>query len=197
MSERTYKFIKQQNGNVLLLNAKTDEFITSFIPSMTIKRDKHTLNRFEIMTVLFDYQNINKGACFPVIEAANFDDFLRELSDNFFFFYTAPTFEGITIFQNVETFFDLFAGSVVGDISYVKQSQGTAWLIGALGGTYYPAGWYLWNGTNWVSDKNAIANAINEIVLKDDLSEYNNLSNNPFVRQNDLNNSPIDGGIIF
>lgn len=46
----------------------------------------------------------------------------------------------------------------------------------------------MWNGTNWVSDRNAIANAINEIVLKDDLSEYNNQSINPFVRQNDLVN---------
>lgn len=55
-----------------------------------------------------------------------------------------------------------------------------------MGGTYYPEGWYSWDGVKWVSDRNAIANAINLIILKDDLSEYNNLSANPFLRENDV-----------
>lgn len=55
-----------------------------------------------------------------------------------------------------------------------------------MGGTYYPEGWYSWDGTKWISDRNAIANAINLIILKDDLSDYNNLSGNPFLRENDV-----------
>lgn len=55
-----------------------------------------------------------------------------------------------------------------------------------MGGTYYPEGWYSWDGVKWVSDRNAIANAINQIILKDDLSDYNNLSGNPFLRENDV-----------
>ena len=85
MSEKTFKFIKQQNGNVLLLNAENGEFVTSFIPSMTIKRDKETRNRFEIMSVLLDYNDIVDTACSPVIVATNFDAFLIELSEKFFF----------------------------------------------------------------------------------------------------------------
>lgn len=45
----------------------------------------------------------------------------------------------------------------VGQIAYVKNSQGTKWLPWSLGGTYYPEGWYVWNGTNWVSDRNDIS----------------------------------------
>ncbi|TPG44380.1 beta strand repeat-containing protein [Flavobacterium pectinovorum] len=80
----------------------------------------------------------------------------------------------------------MILGENVGDISYVRQSQGTSWLPSSLGGTYYPEGWYSWDGVKWISDRNAIANAIHEIILKNDLSDYSNLSVNPFLRQNDL-----------
>jgi hypothetical protein len=48
-------------------------------------------------------------------------------------------------------------GMVSGDIAYVQDSQGTQWLPGTSGGTYYAKGLYLYNGTTWVSDRNAIA----------------------------------------
>jgi len=61
----------------------------------------------------------------------------------------------------------LVAGTTVGELAYAQASQGTQWLPAGLGGTYYPAGWYVWNGSDWISDRNAIANQLylNELAL--------------------------------
>ena len=48
-------------------------------------------------------------------------------------------------------------GMLIGNVAYVKSSEGSAWLPNTLGGTYYPKGLYLYNGTSWVSDRNAIS----------------------------------------
>lgn len=50
-----------------------------------------------------------------------------------------------------------------GDLAYVKSSQGTKWLPGGLGGDYYAEGWYLWNGSAWISDRVDIANALQDL----------------------------------
>ena len=34
-------------------------------------------------------------------------------------------------------------------LNYVTASQGTKWLPGSLGGTYYPKGWYFYDGVNY------------------------------------------------
>ncbi|PKB18392.1 thrombospondin type-1 domain-containing protein [Flavobacterium sp. 5] len=82
---QSLKFIKKQNGNVLLLKKEDNSFIASFIPSLTIERDKNDANRFEVMSQYIDYRSIDCEACSPVIVADNFDEFLIELSENFFF----------------------------------------------------------------------------------------------------------------
>ncbi len=51
-----------------------------------------------------------------------------------------------------------------GDLAYVYESQGTAWLPFTLGGTYYPNGVYVYSGSAWVSDRNAIANQLQELI---------------------------------
>jgi len=48
-------------------------------------------------------------------------------------------------------------GMLIGNVAYLKSSEGSAWLPNTLGGTYYPKGLYLYNGTSWVSDRNAIS----------------------------------------
>ena len=48
-------------------------------------------------------------------------------------------------------------GMLIGNVAYIKSSEGSAWLPNTLGGTYYPKGLYLYNGTSWVSDRNAIS----------------------------------------
>lgn len=61
----------------------------------------------------------------------------------------------------------------VGDLAYIYNSQGTSWLPGTIGGTYYPSGFYFWNGTNWESDRNAIATQFNTNII-----DIVNLQNN-------------------
>jgi len=41
------------------------------------------------------------------------------------------------------------AASAADEFYFVESSQGTAWLPGSLGGTYYPAGLYYSNGVTW------------------------------------------------
>ena len=49
------------------------------------------------------------------------------------------------------------SGMISADLAYVFGSQGTQWLPGSAGGTYYPQGIYVYDGSSWISDKNNIA----------------------------------------
>jgi hypothetical protein len=50
----------------------------------------------------------------------------------------------------VNTYSDLpVPSSFSGKFFWVSNSQGTSWLPGALGGTYYPKGLYYSNGSTW------------------------------------------------
>lgn len=71
----------------------------------------------------------------------------------------------IQLNQKTQNFSSLSPGSTPGDLAYVEESQGTSWLPGTLGGSYYPAGFYLWTGSEWVSDRNALANQLENIIL--------------------------------
>jgi len=63
---------------------------------------------------------------------------------------------------NASVFVD---GTVVGEIAYARESTGSKWLAATSLGDYYPEGWYEWNGNAWVSNRNAIANELNNLVL--------------------------------
>ena len=94
---------------------------------------------------------------------------------------------GGTNYSRAEFFSSLEDGSDVGDLAFVNTSQGTPWLPGSIGGSYYPSGWYLWNGTLWISDKNAIANQfetnINSLNTKVDKVLNKGLSTNDFTNE--------------
>ncbi len=79
------------------------------------------------------------------------------------------------------------------EIAYVENSQGTQYLPGPLGGTYYPKGLYYWNGSAWVNDKNGIyqgleniTNSLAALSTVANSGDYNDLSNLPtdLVRNN-------------
>ena len=70
----------------------------------------------------------------------------------------------VVISQNVANYSSLVAGTVIGEIAYVYNSEGTQWLPFSLGGTYYPNGFYVWDGVKWVSDRNAISKALSDLV---------------------------------
>lgn len=61
------------------------------------------------------------------------------------------------------------SGTAIGQLAYVVNSQGTAWLPGTIGGDYYPKGIYVWDGVNWVSDRNAIATQLQ--IDTDDINQ--------------------------
>ena len=62
--------------------------------------------------------------------------------------------------QRAANYESLTNGSTVGELAYVNQAQGTQWLPYSLGGTYYPQGWYIWDGSVWTSDRNSIVNQL-------------------------------------
>jgi hypothetical protein len=64
---------------------------------------------------------------------------------------------GFTRVEQNYTNLSAVGGTAIGELAYVVNSEGTAWLPGTLGGSYYPAGIYVWDGANWVSDRNSIA----------------------------------------
>jgi len=56
-----------------------------------------------------------------------------------------------TSIEVVSTYSNLPAANTAnGEFYWVENSQGTAWLPGSVGGTYYSNGLYYSNGVNWI-----------------------------------------------
>lgn len=68
--------------------------------------------------------------------------------------------------------------ATVGQLAYVENSQGTKWLPGSFGGTFYSKGTYLWNGSIWDSAVDEIAQALEDLNL-DNVVNINSLSDFP------------------
>tara|TARA_R110002072_G_scaffold108617_1_gene235501 strand:+ start:1397 stop:2278 length:882 start_codon:yes stop_codon:yes gene_type:complete len=66
----------------------------------------------------------------------------------------------VVVGQRASNYATLQDGTVVGELGYCNLPQGTQWLPGTVGGNYYPAGWYLWDGSTWTSDRNNIVNQL-------------------------------------
>ena len=85
--------------------------------------------------------------------------------------------------------------TVNGHFYYVEESQGTSWLPGSLGGTYYPLGLYYSNGVSWI---------VTEVPYQATQAEVDyGLDTNKFVTPETLKNSsqwgdylPLAGGIM-
>lgn len=85
------KFIKKDNGTVLLQKTQDNSVIASFEPSMSLYRENGDDNRFRIASstdedgFLIDYRSIDCDLCVPIIVQANVNEFLIALSRDFFF----------------------------------------------------------------------------------------------------------------
>lgn len=66
----------------------------------------------------------------------------------------------------VDFFTDLPNGVDNDSTAFVLYKQGTKWLPGSLGGTYYPAGWYIYRAGNWTSI---------EVPVDEELKNYGDL----------------------
>lgn len=51
----------------------------------------------------------------------------------------------------------------VNDFAFVKNSQGTSWLPGTIGGDYYGKGLYIWTGTVWAEANIEINTALDSL----------------------------------
>ncbi len=71
---------------------------------------------------------------------------------------------GIGISQQAESYSNLLPGNKTGLISYVENPEGTKWLPGIVGGSYYPKGFYIWEDGKWKSDRNAISQEFQSII---------------------------------
>lgn len=87
----------------------------------------------------------------------------------------------IAVGQKSDKYSNLVDGTEIGQLAYCNQAEGTQWLPSDLGGTHYPAGWYLWNGSEWVSDRNNIAQQlqlnITSLSTKSELGHTHTKSN--------------------
>lgn len=87
------KFRKEVNGNVSLCKVADNTIITSFNPAKNVVKDLSHSNKFKIQSetsfenspFILDYREIDGLVCEPIIYSSGFDDFLRELSEKFFF----------------------------------------------------------------------------------------------------------------
>lgn len=66
----------------------------------------------------------------------------------------------VAVGQRAANYDSLADGTVIGELAYCNLPQGTQWLPKTIGGNYYPAGWYLWDGSIWTSDRNNIVNQL-------------------------------------
>ena len=92
-------------------------------------------------------------------------------------------------------------GMIDGDLAYVVNAEGTAWLPATIGGTYYPNGIYIYSSSVWVSDRNAISLQlelddikIDTLNDKVDVLEDNDLQERILVNQS--NYTTTLGGVI-
>lgn len=90
-------------------------------------------------------------------------------------------FKVATNYSNLST----FVGMHLGALAYVESSEGTKWLPGSIGGSFYAKGWYVYNGTNWVSDR---VNISEEFEKLQPINDWNylvmNWSVEPFLNSN-------------
>ena len=108
---------------------------------------------------------------------------------------------GIVITQQVLQFSNLEDGENLGDLSYVEESQGVSWNPFS---TYKPAGWYVWDGTEWISDRNAITNQLEQNILNissndDDIEALNSkvLDNQIIVKQASDLSGVLDSSKVY
>jgi hypothetical protein len=97
-----------------------------------------------------------------------------------------------------DTYSTLPSGEADDTIAFVLNSQGTVWLPGGLGGTYYPSGWYIYKNGNWTSIEVPVDQALddygdlisgNSQAIGDHILDTNNPHS---VDKNDVGLSNVD-----
>lgn len=105
-------------------------------------------------------------------------DFFKEvrLDENGALIVSLEEGGGFSYLSDNYTELSSITGMMDGQIAYVENSEGTKWLPSSLGGTFYPSGIYLYNGSSWVSDRNDIALTINDVLKNRIVCRQDNIS---------------------
>ena len=73
------------------------------------------------------------------------------------------------------------------ELVYVQNSQGTAWLPGSLGGSYYGSGVYMWDGVKWVDDDIRVFEQLDQLISNLDLEIQQRIEDNTFLENRVFN----------
>ena len=90
------------------------------------------------------------------------EDVADWLRDNFF--YKGGLSEYTGEFANYTDLTTTLPAGVSGRFAYVLASEGTKWLPGSLGGTFYGAGWYYDTGSAWSNKNDEIFEGLSETI---------------------------------
>ena len=135
--------------------------------------------RFEIIEgveIIYIYPRIREKEYRVLYSSPTLDKYgtstAQELLDywesNFFFYDVGVvgtfTFDGE--YANYTALTTAIPAGLAGRFAYVLNSQGTSWLPGSLGGTYYGAGWYYDTGSIWANKNDEIFQGLESTSLK-------------------------------
>lgn len=183
---------KLQNGNVIITKNGRN---MSYYPDMQVIEDIgdscHVRDKSSSQQHVFNVDEVIKvvrkdGTETPINDKATL---FYELSNFFFFKLSGGGSIHIGVFDNYTDLITQYPTAPTGTLAYVENSQGTPWLPGSFGGTFYSKGVYIYNGANWDSSVDEIAKQLEENT-NDILSLQTALTNHV----NDLNN-PHDTSI--
>lgn len=103
------------------------------------------------------------------------------------------TLQETEIKDNVENYSELLniLNPKLNQFAYVRNSQGTPWLPGSIGGTYYASGLYIWDGVQWKEDDTDVFNQLEVLInnlnleIQQRISSDNLLSSRVDVLENE------------
>jgi len=195
---------KMQNGRVLVENSRNNKPFSlrpTLSPYSDISNQNVNLtNHNKEVIESFNPVNVEKvvrgdGTEVPIADQATL---FNELNEYFFFDAVSggSTFNYLGEFANYTDLSTTIPAGISGRFAYCIASEGTAWLPGSFGGSYYNKGWYYDNGTEWTDDKDEIANGLHE--LEQDIDNHiANLSNPHQTNSNNTpNNSTVSGSFV-
>jgi hypothetical protein len=152
-----YIYIVDNNGDI-----KQDHANEVKVTKSNVSNEKYTIYSDDLGLNEVEFSEIKKEDGNAYASVSAWELWYAENTG----FNPAPGGSGAgTTIEVVPNFSSLPSASSNTDTFYwCENSQGTAWLPGTLGGTYYPSGLYYSNGTSWssvTSPYNATQNEVN------------------------------------